>query len=156
MPNLVRWDPFADLEQMRRSMDRLFGEFRPSRVASELGTEFGYVPLDIAETDEAYEVEAALPGVTPDEVTVQVHGDTVTIKGEAREETKEEDKNWLRRERRYGAFARAFSLPSDVDADRAVADFKDGVLKLHLPKSETGKPKTIEVRTKGALKDAAS
>jgi len=156
MPNIVRWYPFAELEQMRRSMDRVFGEFRPGRVVSELGTEFGYIPLDISEADDSYDVEAALPGVKPDEVEVQVHGDTVTLKGEAREETKEEDKSWLRRELRYGAFARTFTLPTAVDADKATAEFKDGLLVLHLPKSESEKPKTVKIGAKGALKGATS
>lgn len=145
MPSIVRWDPFAEMEQMRRSMDRLFGEFRPSRVAADVGTEFGYIPLDVAETDEAYEVEAALPGVKPEEVDIQVHGDTVTIKGESREQTEREEKNWLRREMRYGAFARSFTLPASIDSEKATADFENGVLKLRLPKSESEKPKSIKV-----------
>jgi HSP20 family protein len=145
VPNIVRWDPFAELDEMRHRMDRIFGEFRPTRLALDVSTEMGYFPLDIAETDEAYEVKAALPGIKPDDVDIQLHGDTVTIKGESKEEAEEKGKNWLRRERRYGVFARTFTLPTAVDAEKATADFEAGVLKLHLPKSETERPKTIKV-----------
>jgi HSP20 family protein len=149
VPNIVRWDPFAELEEMRHRMDRIFSDFRPTRLALDVTTEMGYFPLDIAETDAAFEVKAALPGLKPDEVEIQVHGDTVTIKGESKAETEEKGKNWLRRERRYGVFARTFTLPTAIDAAKAAADFEDGVLKLTLPKSETEKPKTIQV--KGAI-----
>jgi HSP20 family protein len=145
MTEIVRWDPFAELEQMRRSMDRVFGEFRPYRLAADIGTEFGYVPLDVTEADDHFEVKASLPGVKPEEVDVQVHGDVVTIKGETKAETEEKEKNWLRRERRYGAFARTFKLPTEIDAKKAKADFEDGVLVLTLPKSETARPKSIKV-----------
>jgi len=145
MPNIVRWDPFAELDQVRHAMDRIFGDFRPFRP--DTGAEVGYIPLDVSETDDAFEVQAALPGVKPDDVEIQVHGDTVTIKGEAKEESEERGKNWLRRERRYGMFARSFTLPTAIDAEKAAADFQDGVLKLHLPKSEAERPKTIKVGT---------
>ena len=145
MPNIVRWDPFTEMDQMRRTVDRLFSEFRPYRLASDLRSEFGYVPVDISETDEGFVVTANLPGVEPANVDVQVHGDTVTIKGEAREESEESNGNWLRRERRYGVFARSFTLPATIDSDKAAASFEHGVLKLTLPKSETEKPKSIKV-----------
>jgi HSP20 family protein len=146
MPNIVRWDPFAELDEMRHRMDRIFSDFRPTRLALDATTEMGYFPIDVAETDEAFQVKAALPGLKPEEVEVQIHGDTVTIKGESREEEEEKGKNWLRRERRYGVFARTFSLPTGIDADKATADFRDGVLVLGLPKSEASRPKTIKVK----------
>jgi len=143
MPNIVRWDPFAELDQVRHAMDRIFSDFRPFRT--EAGSEMGHIPLDVSETEDAFAVQAALPGVKPDDVEIQVHGDTVTIKGEVKEESEEKDRNWLRRERRYGVFARSFTLPTSIDSETAAADFEDGVLKLHLPKSEAERPKTIKV-----------
>jgi HSP20 family protein len=145
MPNIVRWDPFAEMDQMRQTVDRLFNEFRPYRLASDLGSEFGYVPVDISETDDEFVVKANLPGVEPEDVDVQVHGDTVTIRGEAKSESEEKDGNWLRRERRYGVFTRSFNLPATIDSAKASADFEHGVLKLTLPKSETERPKSIKV-----------
>lgn len=151
MANLVRWDPFSELDQMRQVMDRVFGDLRPARLLGDSGTEIGYFPVDISETDEEFRVEAALPGVTPENVDIQVHGDTVTIKGEAKEESEEKGRNWLRRERRWGVFARSFTLPTAIDPDRAVADYADGVLTLTLPKSEAVKPKTIKVGGQGMI-----
>jgi HSP20 family protein len=149
MPNIVRWGPFVELHQMRHAMDRVFSDFRPFRT--EAGTEIGYIPMDVSETDDAFEVEAGLPGVKPDDVEIQVHGDTVTIKGEAKEESEEKSRNWLRRERRYGMFARSFTLPTAIDAEKAAADFEHGVLKLHLPKSEAARPKAIKVGTGSSM-----
>ena len=156
MRSIVRWDPFVDMEQMRHRMDRIFGDLRPRRLAPRVGSEISYFPLDVSETDEAFEVEAALPGVKPEDVEVQVHGDTVTIKGNAKEEAEENGKDWLRRERRYGVFARSFTLPTDIDAAKASADFENGLLKLRLPKSEAARPKTIKVSTKGVIEDEKS
>ena len=91
---------------------------------------------------------ASLPGLKPEEVTIQVTSNVVTIKGEAKAESEEKGKNWLKRERRYGAFARSVTLPTDLDAEKARAEFEDGVLKLYLPKSEAMKPKSIPVALK--------
>ena len=156
MTSLVRWDPFAELDEMRRRMDRMVGEFRPHRLLSDIGTEFGYFPVDISETEDAFEVEAALPGVKREEIDVHAHGDTITIKGEAKEEAEEKGRDWLRRERRYGAFARSFTLPTGIDPDKATADFDDGILRLHLPKSEVLKPKTIKVDRRRAIEGKKS
>lgn len=148
MTTLVRWDPFAEIEQMREVMDRLFEDFRPLRwVAPGMNGSrtYGYFPVDIRETPEAIELTAALPGVRPEDLEIQVQGDVVTIKGEAREEQEDKDVNWLRRERRYGSFYRSFTLPAPIDADKATASYEHGVLRLHLPKSEEVRPKVIKV-----------
>ncbi len=156
MRSIIRWDPFADMEQMRHRMDRIFGDLRSWRLAPRVGSEIGYFPLDISETDEAFEVEAALPGVKPEDIEVQVHGDTVTIKGNAKGEAEEKGKDWLRRERRYGVFARSFTLPTDIDAEKASADFENGLLKLRLPKSEAARPKTIKVSANSVIEGEKS
>jgi HSP20 family protein len=88
-----------------------------------------------------------LPGVRPEDVDISITGDTLTIKGETKFETKIEKANYLRQERRYGAFSRTIALPMPVQADRAEAKFKDGVLMLSIPKAEEAKPKTIKVKT---------
>lgn len=148
MTTLVRWDPFAEIEQIREAMDRLFEDFRPFRwVAPGVNgsRSYGYFPVDIRETREAIELTAALPGIRPEDLEIQVQGDVVTIKGEAREEKEEKNVNWLRRERRYGSFYRSFTLPTPIDADKATASYEHGVLRLHLPKSEEVRPKVIKV-----------
>jgi len=144
MTNLVRWDPFAEL---RTTMDRLFEEgfSRPWRLLSaDEGTAMAF-PVEVSETDAAIDIKAALPGVRPEDVDISVQGDVLTIRGEHREETKEEKKDYYRREIRYGAFHRSLSLPVSVDADKAEARYENGILMLHLPKAEAVRAKQIKV-----------
>ena len=148
MANLVRWDPFTELMPSEHMLDRLFGNRAPFAWKTNGETEFGYFPMDVAETADGYEITASLPGLKPEEVEIQIHGTTVTIKGEMKSESPpelEKDKAYLRRERRYGAFSRSLTLPTDLDAEKATAVFEHGVLKLRLPKSEAMKPKTVKV-----------
>lgn len=146
---LVRWDPTSELMSLRDSMDRLLSEsfFRPW---SRLGTFFGgeSLALDMYETDSDVMVEAILPGVRPDEVDVQITGNVLTIKGERKEEKKEERATYIYQERSYGSFCRSLTLPTEVDVNKATAEFEHGVLKLALPKSEAVKPKSIRIKTK--------
>src|SRR5262249_31476752 len=91
-------------------------------------------------------VKASLPGIKPEDIDVQVHGDVLTIKGETKSEKEEKAQNWYRRERRYGSTMRQITLPTEGAADKAQATFEDGVLRLTLPKSETAKPRSIKVQ----------
>ena len=143
MTNLVRWDPF-DLHQ---TMDRLFeqGFTRPRRLLPvELEASF---PLEVAESEDAVEVKASLPGAKPEEVDISVSNNVLTIKAEHREATEEKKKDFHRREIRYGAYHRALTLPAKVDADHAEAKFEGGMLSLRLPKAEAVRPKRIEVKS---------
>jgi HSP20 family protein len=142
MTNIVRYDPFGDL---RTTMDRLFDEgfSRPWRfIGHETEASF---PVEVSDTDEAVHVKAALPGVKPEDVEISVANGVLTIKAEHREATEEKKANFYRRELRYGTLQRALSLPVSVDADRAEATFKNGVVELTLPKSESLRPKQIKV-----------
>lgn len=145
MATLVRWDPLAEMGAPTRMLDRLFDDLMPVRFVGNGQQEYGFFPLDVSETAEAFEVSATLPGVNPEEVQIQIHGSTITIKGESKLEQEEKGKTYLRRERRHGMFARSLTLPSDLDADQATARFEAGVLKLQLPKSEAMKPKQVKV-----------
>ncbi|MEX2237912.1 MAG: Hsp20/alpha crystallin family protein [Dehalococcoidia bacterium] len=149
MPNIQRWEPFRDLVSLREAMDGLFDKsFVPFRgFAFGENGETNYFPVDVTETSEEITVRAQMPGVRPEEVEISVHGNVLTIKSQAHSETLEEGKTWHRREIRSGAFARNFTLPADVNADSANANFEHGVLTLTLPKSEEAKPKRIEVRS---------
>ncbi len=147
MANLVRWDPFAELESMRRTMDRFFGENfgRPGPGDGGEGS-YGYVPVDMYETEDRVVVTASLPGVKPEDVDVSVTGESVTIKGEIKpEEHEEKGRNWYRREHRWGSFVRQLTLPTQVETERASANFENGVLTLEFPRAEAVKPKTIKV-----------
>ena len=145
MTNLVRFDPFTDL---RATMDRLFEEgfSRPWRLlGSEGPTADMAFPVEVSESDTAVDIKASLPGVKPEEVEISVQNDVLSIRAEHREETKDEKKDYYRREIRYGSFHRALALPSSVDSDKAEARFDNGILTLHLPKAEAARPKQIKV-----------
>lgn len=149
MADITRWDPFRELwatrDEAEHLLDRTFG--RPWRFATWDRTDSMF-PVDLYETDEEVILTAPLPGVKPEDVQISVTGETITIKGEVKEEHEEEKPNYYRQERHYGAFQRALALPVQVDADKAEASFEDGVLKLRLPKVPEIRPKTIEVKPK--------
>jgi len=147
--SLIRWDPAGEMLSLRDAMDRLLGESFV-RPWSGLSTMFGGegLVLDMYETDDNVMVEANVPGVKPEEIDIQVTGNTLTIKGERKEEKKEEKASYVFQERRYGSFCRTVTLPTDVDVEKATAVFEHGVLKLTLPKSEIVKPKSIRVKTR--------
>jgi HSP20 family protein len=102
--------------------------------------------VDIVEHDTEYLIKAELPGVKKDDVKVTVQDDVLTITGERTFEKEEKGRKYHRVERAYGRFARSFTLPEDSDGNKVAAEFNDGVLKVHLPKSERAKPKSIEVK----------
>ncbi len=146
MTSLIRWEPIDDLLSLREAMNRLFEESF-FRARSGLPVPFeGGPALDVYETGDSVVVEAALPGVKPDEIDVTITGDVLTIKGETKEDTTVEKENYIRRERRYGSFCRTVRLPGDLDTDNATAEYENGILKLTIPKKEEAKTKVIEVK----------
>jgi HSP20 family protein len=147
MSNLVRWEPFRELVSLREAMDRLFEEsfVRPGRLVP-AGAEL--LAVDMYETDDAIVVKSAIPGIKPEELDVSVTGDTLTIKGETRSEEEVTEEHYIRRERRYGSFSRSLAIPAQIVADKAKAEFENGVLTLTLPKAEEVKPKAIKVKAR--------
>ncbi|MFO7742397.1 MAG: Hsp20/alpha crystallin family protein [Anaerolineae bacterium] len=149
MTQLTRWEPFRDLVSLREAMDRLFEEsFVRPRGADLAPRVRGTLAVDMYETDEDVVVKASVPGIDPEDLDISITGDTLTIRGESRAEEEVEEDNYIYRERRYGAFSRAVTVPTSVEADKAEAEFEDGVLTLRLPKTEEVKPKAIKVKTK--------
>ena len=147
--NLVRWEPWSDLVSLREAMDLLFEEsvVRPrAGWLAPLGAEG--LAVDMYETDDEVVVKTAVPGIKSEDIDVSITGDVLIIKGETKAEEKVEKANYIRRERRYGAFSRSLTLPSTVVADKATAEFENGMLTLTLPKAEEVKPKTIQVKAK--------
>ena len=145
--NLVRWDPFRELEEMSNRLNRLFE--RPTlRTGNgkEALTVADWVPsVDISETDTEYLIKAELPEVKKEDVKVTLQDGVLMIQGERQQEKEEKGKKFHRVERSYGSFVRSFTLPDYVDNTNVKAEFKEGILNLHLPKSERAKPKAIEV-----------
>lgn len=146
--NLVKWDPFRELEEVSNRLNRLF--MRPQGNA-EQGNEMlavaDWMPsVDISETDAAYLVKAEVPGVNKDDVKVSIQDGMLTIQGERKQEKEEKGKKFHRIERSYGSFARSFRVPDDADENSVKAEFKDGMLNVTLAKSKKAKPKSIEVK----------
>ncbi len=138
---LVRWSPWRELEEMQRTLSRLLGEAAP---ATEEGV---WLPaVDIRETDDALIVEAELPGIERKDVKVDIKDGVLTISGERKYEKETEEENIHRMERVYGRFSRSFSLPNNVDVDKVEAKLKNGVLTVRLPKKETARARTVEIK----------
>lgn len=158
MADITRWDPFADMVDLRRAFDRMFDDIRPVRFVPANGgpAPDSFFPVDLYDTENDVVVKASLPGVKPEDIDISITGDHLTLKAETKQDTEEKGQNWYRRERRSGSFVRQFQLPTEVQADKAAAEFEHGVLKLTLPKAETVKPKTIKVETKPAIEAAKS
>ncbi len=145
--SIMKWRPSRELAAIRDEMDRLFDEFFnfvPSRRRELLEGE--WLPsVDVAETDDNVVVTAELPGVKQDDVSISVLNDVLTLKGEKKEEKEIKRENYHRIERSYGSFQRSISLPTGVQADKAKATYKDGVLTVTIPKAESAKPKSIKI-----------
>src|SRR5208337_277679 len=142
---IVRWGSLRDLLTTQRELDRLFREaFSPVSGETEVSTRSWAPPVDIYETEEAIVLKAELPGIDPKDVEVRVEDNTLYLKGERKYEKEVKEQNYHRVERSYGSFARSFSLPNSIDAEKVKAEFKDGLLTLTMPKREEAKPKTIK------------
>ena len=142
------WDPIRELEEMQSRWASLFSRqmLLPEAREEQFSLTEWTPPVDIAEDDKEYTIKAELPGVNKEDVKVTVEGGVLSITGERKSEKEEKDKKYHRIERTYGSFVRSFTLPEGTASDKINAEFKDGVLKLHLPKDEKAKPKTVDVK----------
>jgi HSP20 family protein len=145
---IVRWEPFRDMVALRDAMEGMVEEGLVRAPAPFAGWAPGGLAVDMYETDESVVVKTAIPGVDADEISVSVTGDTLTIRAETKEEAEIERENYLRRERRFGSCCRSVALPGGLEAEKAEADYTDGVLTLTFPKAEEVKPKSIKVTAK--------
>jgi HSP20 family protein len=144
---LIRWSPMKDALSFRDEMDRLLDSFYGRTVPSAERYEGDWYPvMDIAETDDEVTACLEVPGLKREDLKVSVHDDVLTVTGEKKQEKSTDGENLHRVERVYGYFKRSVALPSSVDADKVKAAYKDGVLKISLPKLESKKPKEIEVQ----------
>ena len=144
--NMVRWDPFRELDGLHARLSRVLGE-APFRGVDTGNLSFGeWAPaVDIQETDKEYIVKADLPEVKKEDVKVELEDGVLTVEGERKMEKEEKGKKFHKIEREYGKFVRRFALPTEIDAGKLSAEFKEGVLNVHLPKSPETKPKTVTV-----------
>ncbi len=143
---LMKWEPPEGLTILRRDMDRLLDDFF-SHGPFHFGHESDLSPsVEVADTNDAVVVKAQVPGISQESLQVSVTDDSLTLKGEMKEEDKEEEKNYYRREFRYGSFARTIPLPAPIQSEKAEAKLKDGILEVTIPKSEKAKVKEIPVQ----------
>jgi HSP20 family protein len=143
------WNPWKELEQMERRLSTMFGR---AAIASngdqkEVMSVAKWSPLvDITEDDKEYVLKTEIPEMKKEDIKINVKDDVLTISGERKYEKEEKDKKFHRVERACGSFVRSFILPEDADGSKITAEYKDGMLNIHLPKSEQAKKKTIDVK----------
>jgi HSP20 family protein len=148
---ITRWDPWKEMEEVRRSMDDLFSRvFRFTPISRLFGDGYGAVasltpPVDLYETDDELVLRCYVPGLRKDDVTVEVTPTNVSISGSYPEHTVK-DAKWHARASESGTFSLAYDLPVEIDANKAKATYTDGVLEVHLPKTETAKTKSVKVK----------
>lgn len=148
MNALTRWDPFRELDELQKRFSALLGRtpVKTNDEQQEALTVAEWAPVvDIVEDDNQYVITAELPGLQKEDIKVRIQNDALTISGERKYEKEEKDKKFHRVERAYGSFSRRFTIPENSDGEKVSAEFKDGILQVHLPKTETVKPKQIEV-----------
>ncbi len=147
MFGLIPWRHRGDVDRLGSEMDRLFNRFL-DRWSPEFPFREGqWMPsVDVSETGKEIMVNAELPGMDAKDIDISVSGTVLTLKGERKREYEEKDENLYRIERRYGAFSRSIQLPAGVDPEKAEATYKDGVLKLTLPKTKEESISKIRVK----------
>ena len=144
--NRSGWNPFRELEEMSDRLNRVVARAPRGGNENEAMTMADWTPsVDISETTAEYVIEAEIPEVKKEDVRVTLEHGVLTVRGMRRHKAEEKDRKYHRVERSYGSFVRSFSLPDLVDDTKVQAVFKDGILTLHLPKSEKVKPKAIEI-----------
>jgi HSP20 family protein len=143
-----RWDPFKELEEIGERFNRMFGRLPARRdTGRETMTVADWIPsVDITEDDNEYLIKAEVPEVEKKDVKVTVQDGVLTIQGERKQEKEEKGRRFHRVERSYGTFVRSFTLPEDATDSEIKAEFKNGMLSVHVPKSEKARPKAIEVK----------
>jgi HSP20 family protein len=144
---LVRLTPMGNLLSFQHEMNRMFDQFFRAGNGEEAKVSTWRPSVDVYETDDALVIKAELPGVSKDDVSIDVHQNTLTLRGERKHEAEVKDEHYHRVERSYGSFQRSFTLPATVDAEKAEASFKDGVLELRLPRLESAKPRQIAINS---------
>ncbi|HXF86616.1 MAG TPA: Hsp20/alpha crystallin family protein [Anaerolineales bacterium] len=146
MSTIIRWEPAREFMTLREAMNRLFDDAFTRPLS--LNTGWTVPAIDMYQTDNEVVVKAALPGVKADEVQVNIIGDVLTLKGEIKRQDETKEKSWHLREQCWGAFERSIVLPTDIVADKAKAEFENGILTITLPKADEVKPKTITIKAK--------
>ena len=144
---LVRWNPMNEMFSLRRPLNRMFDDFfLPGTTTEDGSLTRGWNPVvDIYDNEDKIVIKAELPGVNKKDIEIDIKDRVLTLKGERSADKELKEDNYYRREMTYGRFERSFNLPAEVDPDKVKADYKDGILKVEVPKPEHKKPKQITV-----------
>lgn len=149
--SIVRFDPFREMDRLQNEVNRLFeGYLAPDgRVVPgapmQSGGRLWSPSVDIAESENEIVLRAELPGMKQEDIDIELSSDTLTLRGERRFEDEERKQNFVRVERSYGRFQRSFTLGVPIQQDKVQATYRDGILDIHLPKSEDLKPRKVQV-----------
>jgi len=146
MSNLIRWAPAREMMTLREAMDHLFDDAFTRPLTLRDG--WSAPAIDMYQTDNEIVVKASLPGIKADQVQINITGEVLTLKGEVKHEEEKNNKAWHIREQRWGAFERSVALPTEVVADKAKAEFENGILTITLPKAEDVKPRIVSIKAK--------
>jgi HSP20 family protein len=147
MMNLVKWSPWREMPALQNRFNRLFDDpfFRVGQMDDDAGMGLWNPVVDLYEKDDHFMIKAELPGVDKKDIKIDLQDRLLTLSGERTYDNEVKEENYYRRERSYGKFQRAFTLPADVDSDKIKAEFKDGVLQIEVPKPEEKKAKQVTV-----------
>ena len=147
MMNLVRWNPWREMNTLQNRLNHLLADsfFQTGRSDDDMSMGTWHPVVDMYDEDDKIVIKAELPGMDKKDIAIDVKDRVLTLSGERNTDNEVKEENYYRRERVYGKFQRAFSLPADVDSDKIKADFKEGLLKIEVPKPEKQKPKQITV-----------
>jgi HSP20 family protein len=143
---MIRWDPFRELETLSSRLNQHLGQPAAGRDDAEAPFADWAPAMDIAETDKEYLLKADLPEVAKENIKIGIEDGVLSLEGERKQEKEENTKKFHRVERVYGKFVRRIAVPSDVDQQHVAAEFKNGVLNVHLPKSASAQSRTIDVK----------
>ena len=146
MNNLIRFSPGTELRRMQSEIDRLFNDFFPATNGDRHAASATWTPrVDLTETSDAYLIHVDAPGIDKKDISINFQDGLLSISGERKAQEKTEDKMFVRVERSYGRFARTFTIPNAVKADKIKATYNDGVLEILVPKAEEVKPIDVKI-----------
>ena len=147
MMNLVKWNPWREMDTFQNRISRLFDDpmFRTVRFDDAESLGLWYPTVDMYEKDDNFVIKAELPGLDKNDISIEVKDRLLTVKGERKYDNEVKEDNYYRKERSYGRFQRSFTLPEEVDAEKVKAEFKDGILNIVIPRPEDRKSKQITV-----------
>ena len=141
---IVRWEPLRELSSLQTEMNRLFNTVFDAPAAG-TGARRWVPAMDLVETADDFVLRADLPGMSQDDVEIEVEDNVLTVSGERKAEHQERQEGFYRMERAFGSFSRSLTLPKGIDAGAVRAAFANGVLEVHIPKPEAAKPRRIEI-----------